>query len=48
MRLRYLAWGNGKVVNQAEWIDPIHRREQDLGFDCVTIMLEKLDLDMSA
>ena len=46
--LCYLARGNGKVVNQTEWIDTIHRGEQDLGFDCVTIMLEKLDLDMSA
>ena len=47
-QLTYLAWGDGKVVNQAKWIDTINRGEEDLGLDCVTIMLEKLNLDMSA
>ena len=40
-QLTYLAWGDGKVVNQAKWIDTINRGEEDLGLDCVTIMLEK-------
>ena len=43
-----LSRGNREVVNQTEWVDTINWGEEDLSLDSVAIMLEKLDLDMSA
>ena len=37
-----LAGGDGEVVNESEWVDTVYRREEDLTFDQVTVMLHEL------
>ena len=39
---------NGKIVNQAEWINSINRREENLSSDQVTVLLQELHHNMSS